>query len=89
MTVASNAAFAVASAVIRQPPTLAVAGGAGRPVLSWPGSGVGFALSAATNLIPPVVWSRVTNVPALVSNQWQISLPPYDDTARFYRLQAQ
>jgi hypothetical protein len=35
------------------------------------------------------VWSRVTNVPALVSNQWQISLPPYDDTARFYRLQAQ
>jgi hypothetical protein len=89
MTVASNAAFAVASAVIRQPPTLAVAGGAGGLVLSWPGSGVGLALSAATNLIPPVVWSPVTNVPALVSNQWQIPLPPDDDTARFYRLQAQ
>jgi hypothetical protein len=89
MTVASNAAFAVASAVIRQPPTLAVAGGAGGLVLSWPGSGVGLALSAATNLIPPVEWSPVTNVPALVSNQWQIPLPPDDDTARFYRLQAQ
>jgi hypothetical protein len=89
MTVASNAAFAVASAVIRQPPTLGLAGGAGELVLCWPGSGVGFALSAATSLIPPVVWSPVTNAPALVSNQWQISLPPDDSTARFYRLQAQ
>jgi hypothetical protein len=89
MTVASNAAFTAASAVIRQPPTLGLAGGAGGRLLNWPASGVGFTLYATTNLIPPIVWGPVTNAPALVSNKWQISLAPYSITTRFYRLQAQ
>ena len=44
---------------------------------------------SATNLAPPVVWNIVTNAPALLNNQWQISLPPGNDDALFYRLQAQ
>jgi formylmethanofuran dehydrogenase subunit A len=56
--------------------------------LSWPASGVGFALYSATNLITPVVWNLVTNPAALVNNQWQILLPLDDSAARFYRLQA-
>jgi hypothetical protein len=89
MTVASNAAFAVASAAIRQTPTLGLAGGAGGLLLSWPASGVGFALYATTNLISPVLWSPVSNAATLVSNQWQISLPPESFATRFYRLQEQ
>ncbi len=89
MTVASNVVFAAASAVNRQPPTLDLAEGVGGRLLSWPASGVGFTLSSATNLLPPVVWNPVANTPTLVSNQWQISLPPDSLAARYYRLQAQ
>ena len=89
MTVASNTAFSVSSSIIQQSPPLGLTAGAGGLVLSWPTTGVGFALYAATNLVPPVVWNIVTNAPALVNNQWQISLPPGSDDALFYRLQAQ
>ena len=89
MTVASNTAFSASSSIIQQSPPLGLTAGAGGLVLSWPTTGVGFALYAATNLVPPVVWNLVTNAPALVNNQWQISLPPGSDDALFYRLQAQ
>ena len=89
MTVASNTAFAAPSSVMRQSPTLGLAAGAGGPVLSWPASGVGFALYTATNLIPSVVWTLVTNAPALVNNQWQIPLSRDGSAACFCRLQAQ
>ena len=89
MTVASNTAFSASSSIIQQSPPLGLTAGTGGVVLTWPTTGVGFALYAATNLAPPVVWNLVTNAPALVSNQWQISLPPGNDDALFYRLQAQ
>jgi hypothetical protein len=89
MTVVSNTAVAAPSSVIRQSPTLGLAAGAGGLVLSWPASGVGFALYTATNLIPSVVWTLVTNAPALVNNQWQIPLPRDGSAACFCRLQAQ
>ena len=87
--VVSNRAFAAVAAVVRQTPTLGAAASAGGGlVLSWPASGVGFALYAATNLIPPVVWGLVTNAPGLVADQWQISLPSQSTASRFYRLEA-
>ena len=89
MTAVSNMVFAASSSVIRQPPTLGLEVEAGGRVLSWPASGVGFALYSATNLNPPVAWNVVTNAPGLVSNQWQISLPPNSNEALFYRLQGQ
>ena len=89
MNVASNTAFASPSPVTRQAPTVGLAAGAGGLVISWPATGVGYALYTGTNLVPPVVWDLATNAPALVNNQWQISLPPDDNVARFYRLQAQ
>ena len=88
MTVASNTAFSASSSIIQQSPALGLTAGAGGLALSWPASGVGFALYSATNLITPVVWNLVTNPAALVNNQWQISLPLDDSAARFYRLQA-
>ena len=88
MTVVSNTAFAAPAAIVRQTPTLGLAAGAGGLVLSWPTTGVGFALYAATNLAPPVVWNLATNVPVLVSNQWQIALPPDESAGWFYRLQS-
>jgi hypothetical protein len=57
-------------------------------VLTWPGSGVGFALYSTTNLSPPALWLPVTNQPILISNQWQVDLATNSDTARFYRLQS-
>jgi hypothetical protein len=88
MTVASNTAFAASAPVIRQTPPLGLVAGAGGLVLSWPANGVGFALYAATNLIPPVPWTLVTNAPVLVNGQWQIAVPPDDSAGWFYRLQS-
>jgi hypothetical protein len=89
MTVASNTAFATATAVTRQLPTLSLTSGAGGTVLSWLASGVGFVLCTATNLTPPATWSQVTNQPALVNSQWQVALPPDNSAVHFYHLQSQ
>jgi hypothetical protein len=88
MTVASNTAFAAPASLIRQTPSLGLVAGGGGLALSWPATGVGFALYGATNLIPPVAWTPVTNAPVLVNDQWQISLPPDGSAGWFYRLQS-
>ena len=88
-TVAANAGLESYSAVTQQPPLLSIGANGGGLTLSWPGSGVGFALYSATNLAPPIVWTPATNPPALSNGQWQITIPAGSDTARFYRLQAQ
>jgi len=88
MTVASNTSFAAPAAIIRQQPALGLTAGAGGVALSWPASGVGFALYSATNLASPITWNLVTNPAVLASNQWQIALPPATGPARYYRLQS-
>ncbi|HEV2437018.1 MAG TPA: DUF2341 domain-containing protein [Verrucomicrobiae bacterium] len=89
-TVASNGALENYSAVTQEPPLLTIGGGGNTgTLLTWPASGVGFALYTTTNLTPPVVWTPATNQPALTSNQWQISLPAGSNSACFYRLKSQ
>src|SRR3954468_8743032 len=84
---ASNSTFATSSPVTRQQPVLSMTPGAGVLSLTWPGSGVGFAVCAATNLTPPVTWTLVTNQPAWGGVNWGVTLPQTNGT-RFYRLQS-
>ncbi|HSY16800.1 MAG TPA: DUF2341 domain-containing protein [Candidatus Acidoferrales bacterium] len=79
-TVASNATFEDYSAVTQQAPALSISNGGSGALLSWPGSGVGFMLYTATNLVPPIAWTPATNQPVLVGNQWQITLPAGNQT---------
>ena len=55
----------------------------------WPADASYFSLWGATNLVPPVTWSAVTNGPVLTNGQWTVSLlaPPVGQ--RFYKLQTQ
>jgi hypothetical protein len=86
--VVSNATFETYSAVAQQTPALTVGFGGAGTSLSWNGSGVGFALYTATNLLAPV-WSLTTNQPVFSNSQWQITLPASGDNACFYRLKSQ
>jgi hypothetical protein len=88
-TVASNTNLQNYSSVTQQPPALTIGiGGGNGTYFSWPGSGVGFLLYQATNLVPPVAWTLATNQPMLISNQWQ-SVLPVGGNAGFFRLQSQ
>ena len=89
MTVVSNTALASYSAVVRQPPALSVVAGPSGLAVTWPTPGVGFTLYTTTNVMPPAVWTPATNQPVLISNQWQVVLPPGTNPAQFYRLQSQ
>ncbi len=88
MTAASNATWTSYSPVVRQTPSLLLSTVAGSPVLSWPAAGLAFALYAATNLTPPVLWTRVTNAPSLTATQWEVHLPKDAANPQFYRLQS-
>ena len=53
--------------------------------LSWPAAATGFALETTTNLTLPGIWSPVTNIPQLLSNQQCIFLNPTGQSV-FFRL---
>jgi len=90
MTVAANSTLEKYSAVTQATPPLTISAESGGGIfLSWPLSAVGFALVTATNLTRPVDWVPVTNALVSSNNQWQISLSPSNETARFYSLQFQ
>jgi hypothetical protein len=91
MTVESNSVFSSYSPVTQQQPVLSIDANAGGLSASWPGSGVGFRLYTASNLVPPVAWSMATNQPFLTNanTQWQITLPSNGGGPVFYRLQGQ
>lgn len=88
-TVGANSSLESYSSVTQQPPVLNIGAGAGGVSVTWPGSGVGFALYTATNLASPVAWSLATNQPVFINNQWQITLPADTTSTLFYRLKSQ
>jgi hypothetical protein len=88
MNVVSNTSLANYSGIAQAAPALAIGGsGDGGTLLTWPASGVGFALYSATNLVS-ANWMLATNQPVLTNNQWQISLPPETASGHYYRLQS-
>lgn len=57
----------------------------GKITLSWPVANAGFALQTTSNLLDHASWLTLTNAPALVTTQWQITLPT-SGSGQFYRL---
>lgn len=55
--------------------------------LSWPDDGTYFRLFSATNMTPPVAWTRATNSPVLINGRWQVTLPAGTNGQRFFSLQ--
>ncbi len=74
--------------VLSSLPTLSLARANGLATFRWPAEASSFGLRAATNLVPPVTWTAVTNVPALTNGAWTVVLPAPADGPRFYQLQS-
>jgi hypothetical protein len=71
-----------------QSPALRFSSTAGSSIaFAWPDWAGPMPLYTATNLTPPVVWSRVTNEPGLIGDGWSLTLPIPSNGQRFFRLQ--
>lgn len=53
-------------------------------MLSWPTSATGFVLQSTTNLAGTISWQSVTDVPAILSDNWSVTNPT--GSRQFYRL---
>lgn len=66
-------------------PTIKATHSGANIVLSWPASDFNFAVQSRTNLFSGTGWTTLTNVPALVGINWQVSLPS-TSAAKFFKL---
>jgi hypothetical protein len=66
-------------------PTISAINSGGNIVLSWPASDYNFAVQSTPGVGPGNSWTTLTNAPALVGTNWQVSLPD-TGTAKFYQL---
>ncbi len=68
---------------------LKVAASGGNLTFSWPADAANFYLEAAASIAPPVVWTRVTQPPPVLSGgQMTVTIPVGSGTG-FYRLHSQ
>jgi len=66
-------------------PALSASLGGGNLVLSWPAGDVNFAVQSRSGLSSGSSWATLTNVPALVGTNWQVTLPS-SGAAKFFQL---
>ena len=66
-------------------PTISASVSGGQIVLSWPASDFNFAVQSRSGLNSGTSWTTLTNAPALVGTNWQVSLPS-TGTAQFFQL---
>jgi hypothetical protein len=57
----------------------------GSIVISWPANSAGFTLQTTTNLVKPVAWTTVTNVPSVIGDSYYLT-NQLTGPARFYWL---
>ena len=69
-------------------PAITVIPGGPNLTLAWPASDFGFAVQAKSGVTSATTWSTLTNPPALVGTNWQVSLPS-TGAAQFFQLIAQ
>ena len=81
--VPTNAAAFTASFM---PPPLLLSNAAGTVALQWPAWAAPFSIWSATNLAPPVVWTKLTGVPATNNGNLLLNVSGSNDSS-FYRLQ--
>ena len=68
------------------PPSLSIQVSGPSFEILWPASYVTYSLYSSTNLLPPIVWSSVTNTPVSVGDDWVVTLPIVE-APQFFRLQ--
>ncbi|MGC9943275.1 MAG: serpin family protein [Verrucomicrobiota bacterium] len=73
---------AAANAVPSSRPVMSVS--AGKVILTWPTNSA-FTLESASSLVPPVVWTTNSLVPAVVNGQYVVT-NPITSQQRFYRI---
>jgi hypothetical protein len=66
-------------------PLLHILESGSKAVVYWPTNASGFSLQARTNLVVGSSWSAVTNMPAVVGDQFMVTNTP-TGPSRFYRL---
>lgn len=78
-----------ASATLQLPPLLTGGSANGQIQLSWAtnDNGGSFKAYSATNLVPPIIWTLVTNSASFSNGQWILTLPVGTNGSGFYRLQ--
>ena len=81
--VPTNTAAFTASFV---PPPLLSSNAAGTVALQWPAWAAPFSIWSATNLVPPVVWTKLTGVPATNNGNLLLNVSR-SNSSSFYRLQ--
>ena len=68
--------------------TASFSGGASRQLeLSWPDTDTGFSLQSATNLVPPVDWTAVTNSVTDDGVNFILTLTNFPGKSQFFRLE--
>jgi O-glycosyl hydrolase len=70
------------------PPVLAANAASNGIAISWPAPLTNYILQAATNLLPSVTWSPVTNTPQAIGDRRTVTAPPAA-AGRFFRLHKQ
>jgi hypothetical protein len=55
--------------------------------VAWPAGSGNFTLQSTAALDTPIQWSRITNAPSLLGDQWVVDSIPPTNQATFYRLQ--
>jgi hypothetical protein len=76
------------AAPVPPPPVLTASAGSNCVAISWPASLTNYVLEAATNFLPPVVWSPVSNTPHSVGGLLTVTLPS-TSACQYFRLQQQ
>jgi beta-glucanase (GH16 family) len=68
------------------PPALSILVSGPNLEIMWPSSTTGFSLYSSTNLVPPVLWSSVTNAPIIQGDDWMVVMPLVG-APQFFRLE--
>ena len=72
-------------AVLLPLPELSASLNSGFFIVSWPGWANDWLLQSATNLVPPILWSRDTNAVSISNGQFIVTIP-LGPGALFFRL---
>lgn len=72
--------------IVTAPPQLSLLLVGRNATISWPSSATGYQLQSAPGLVPPVVWSSVTQTPSTNGNTISV-LVPISSGQQFFRLQ--
>ena len=67
------------------PPVLNLAPSGSLLLLSWPGWATGYGVYNSSNLVAPIRWQPMTNLPQTNNGKFNLSLPPLRDE-QFFRL---